>query len=210
MYTQKELDTLHSALLEMQEELETLVDHTGFNNSETASVGELSSIDNHPADLGTELYEREKDLALNIEFQDQQSEVQLAFQKWANGTYGQCETCGKEIPFERLEALPTARWCIEHVPTVEGDPTPVEQHARQIPSISALEIENHVSFDGEDSWQSVAKYGTSETQSDQTTAASYDYNHMYLDGEEQPGIVEFTDLFGRNEIERHAFKNEDK
>ncbi|MEM5591840.1 hypothetical protein AAHH67_09065 [Niallia circulans] len=37
------------------------------------SVGELSSYDNHPADLGTELFEREKDSALE---QHDQSELE--------------------------------------------------------------------------------------------------------------------------------------
>lgn len=32
--------------------------------AQTDSVGELSSYDNHPGDLGTELFERGKDLAL--------------------------------------------------------------------------------------------------------------------------------------------------
>lgn len=28
------------------------------------------------------------------------------------GTYGSCESCATEIPFERLEAIPTARYCV--------------------------------------------------------------------------------------------------
>jgi RNA polymerase-binding transcription factor DksA len=30
------------------------------------------------------------------------------------GVYGLCEECDTEIPFERLEAYPTARRCLEH------------------------------------------------------------------------------------------------
>ena len=30
-----------------------------------------------------------------------------------NGTYGKCTNCGKQIPEERLEALPWATLCID-------------------------------------------------------------------------------------------------
>lgn len=37
-----------------------------------------------------------------------------AEQKLADGTYGTCEVCGREIEAERLDANPAARTCIEH------------------------------------------------------------------------------------------------
>ena len=41
-------------------------------------------------------------------------DVNLALEKIDKGTYGVCEECGKEIPRERLEANPAARFDIEH------------------------------------------------------------------------------------------------
>lgn len=37
--------------------------------------------------------------------------IELARKKIESGTYGECITCGYEIPFERLEAIPTAERC---------------------------------------------------------------------------------------------------
>ena len=42
------------------------------------------------------------------------SEVLLALQKLDNGTYGKCEIGGEPIEPERLEAQPTARYCMKH------------------------------------------------------------------------------------------------
>lgn len=40
--------------------------------------------------------------------------VKNALARIADNKYGLCETCGKEIEKERLEANPAARNCIEH------------------------------------------------------------------------------------------------
>jgi RNA polymerase-binding transcription factor DksA len=39
--------------------------------------------------------------------------VQWAFIRLKNGTYGFCLSCGKEIPWKRLEAVPEAKRCVE-------------------------------------------------------------------------------------------------
>lgn len=39
--------------------------------------------------------------------------VNLALEKIEKGEYGICEKCKKEIPKERLEACPEARFCVE-------------------------------------------------------------------------------------------------
>jgi DnaK suppressor protein len=43
------------------------------------------------------------------------AEVKRAQEKLADGTYGRCDTCGAEIPLERLEARPWATRCVSHV-----------------------------------------------------------------------------------------------
>ena len=43
--------------------------------SERDSVSELSAYDNHPADLGTELFEREKDIALHVHEEEQVNRI---------------------------------------------------------------------------------------------------------------------------------------
>ncbi|MFG6149674.1 TraR/DksA C4-type zinc finger protein [Halobacillus sp. B23F22_1] len=71
--------------------------------------GELSQYDNHPADSGTELYEREKDMALLDHAEQELEDIHAALQKIEQGTYGVCEVSGEKIPEERLKALPTAK-----------------------------------------------------------------------------------------------------
>lgn len=41
-------------------------------------------------------------------------EVEEALQRINMGSYGLCEDCGAEIPYERLKAYPTARRDLEH------------------------------------------------------------------------------------------------
>ena len=40
------------------------------------------------------------------------ADVEHALARIENGTYGSCEHCGVTIPFERLEAIPSARLCV--------------------------------------------------------------------------------------------------
>ena len=40
--------------------------------------------------------------------------VRNALSRIDNGTYSECEICGKEIAEQRLEALPYATLCMEH------------------------------------------------------------------------------------------------
>lgn len=80
--------------------------------SETESFSELSSYDQHPADLGSETFERTKDLSIIAQVEAELGDVERAFRHLENGTYGICEACGKPIEQARLEAIPTARFCL--------------------------------------------------------------------------------------------------
>jgi DnaK suppressor protein len=44
--------------------------------------------------------------------QEALADVDHALARMENGTYGSCEHCGGPIPFERLEAIPSARLCV--------------------------------------------------------------------------------------------------
>jgi len=82
--------------------------------SETGSISELSSNDQHQGDLGTETFEREKDFSLLEQLEAEIGDLDAALGKVEEGTYGICEICGKEIAPERLEAMPGTRTCIDH------------------------------------------------------------------------------------------------
>lgn len=56
------------------------------------------------AELFSQLDERE---------QREIEEIDLALSKMAVATYGICERCRRPIPFDRLAALPAARYCLD-------------------------------------------------------------------------------------------------
>jgi RNA polymerase-binding transcription factor DksA len=82
--------------------------------SEDENLSELSSVDQHQADVGTETFEREKDLSILEQVDAELADVEHALKRLDDGTYGTCEFDGKPIPEERLEALPAARFCVQH------------------------------------------------------------------------------------------------
>ena len=91
------------------------------DQSENESVGELSSYDQHQADMGTETFEREKDLSILEQVEAELADVEHALRRLDDGTYGTCEVCGKVIPDERLEAMPATRLCLEHQAEAERE-----------------------------------------------------------------------------------------
>jgi len=78
-----------------------------------AAERELSSADQHPAELATETIERELDSSVVRHAEAELVEVDAALVRLDAGSYGQCEECGHPISEGRLEALPAARYCVE-------------------------------------------------------------------------------------------------
>jgi len=60
----------------------------------------------------TEALELEKRLALEKRIREQLSGIEHALQKFEEGTYGLCDSCGQAIDPARLEALPQASLCL--------------------------------------------------------------------------------------------------
>jgi RNA polymerase-binding transcription factor DksA len=81
--------------------------------SETDSVSELSAHAQHQADLGTETFNRERDLSILEHIDAELSDVEHALRRLDEGTYGTCEACGQPIGADRLEAMPAARFCVD-------------------------------------------------------------------------------------------------
>lgn len=76
---------------------------------------------NHPADAATEVFLRERNVTLNNNADELVGEIDAALARIENGTYGICERTGQQIPIERLEALPYARYTIEGQREVEQE-----------------------------------------------------------------------------------------
>lgn len=74
--------------------------------------GNLSDVPIHPADLASENNEEEITLDLMENEGRILAEIDDALKRIEQGTFGRCENCHREIPRERLDAVPYARYCI--------------------------------------------------------------------------------------------------
>lgn len=64
------------------------------------------------ADRSHSTEERSRTIAVVQSLRSNLRDVDRALAAMDAGTYGMCESCGKEIALERLEALPSAALCI--------------------------------------------------------------------------------------------------
>jgi RNA polymerase-binding protein DksA len=65
------------------------------------------------ADSAQVTAERSQTLSMIDQLRSRHHDVVDALGKLDAGTYGKCENCGKDIPVERLEAIPATRLCME-------------------------------------------------------------------------------------------------
>jgi RNA polymerase-binding transcription factor DksA len=88
--------------------IHNLKDELG-NGPENDELSERSDYDQHPADTASETFEREKDVSILEQLEEELAELQAALERIDKGTYGIDEVTGDPIAPERLEARPTAR-----------------------------------------------------------------------------------------------------
>jgi RNA polymerase-binding transcription factor DksA len=98
---QSERERVHGIMSSLRDEVEESRD--GDDSSE------LAGYDQHPADSGSETFEREKDLSILEGLEAELAEIEAALQRVDDGTYGVDEVTGDPIDPARLEAVPTAR-----------------------------------------------------------------------------------------------------
>ena len=84
------------------------------------SDGELSTVDQHLGDQGSELYEDEFEAGLRERLLSELAAVERAEARVDAGTYGLSVESGEPIPDERLEAVPTAERTAEEQGRFEG------------------------------------------------------------------------------------------
>jgi RNA polymerase-binding protein DksA len=117
-----ETDRFRDALLEERKRVEAALEnlHEETAGSLSEESGEETAYDNHLADTATETYDRELDYTLEENSGHVLAEIDAALKRIEAGTYGICTNCGKEIPVDRLEALPWATLCIDCQRGLEG------------------------------------------------------------------------------------------
>lgn len=197
-------------LLKQGKDIEETINSMKENN--TAAQGEfypteLSSYDNHPAELGTELFQVELNTALKVHQEHLLKEVYDALGRIDEGLYGKCAFCGKEIDKERLEAVPYARLCIECEEDKNVDLEaprnirPNEELVLDAPMgrkyLNQREDDEH---EGIDQFNDLMKYGSSD--SPQDLGGYHDYDEFYTNEVDKQGIVDDMDQVTNDEYKR--------
>lgn len=108
--TERQLKELKNDLLTMKENLK---DQTSLDDSLDINTDEASVTDNHMADSATEYVDRQTQIAETNLNKEQLKEIDEALERMRKGTYGICIDTGKEIPFERLKAIPYTKRTIQ-------------------------------------------------------------------------------------------------
>jgi len=172
MKEQKRYAQLYKRLHE--ERAEALETATGpLHEDMRESLGELSVVDNHPADIGTEVYQRSQDVAQHDRLVHRIEAIDAALERFDEGKYGQCEHCGHDIPFERLEAL--------HYTTV------CTQCSRE------EEVEEQHSLDRDPVENELLSNPFSRTFNDGTNRDVVDPSDIYDDADEVIGAVQYIE-----------------
>lgn len=105
----------------LEEQLYTDRDRTQARLAELAeqfeSMAEAAALavpdDEHDPEGSTIGFERAQVLALVEQARDHLRELDGALSRIRDGTYGQCVECGGPVGYERLQARPMARTCID-------------------------------------------------------------------------------------------------
>ena len=110
-----------------KEELKTLEAKLKTRHAELAE--EMASLGDHireemPKSKQDALAEREDVEIIEAEDEIEEREIHLveeALQRMIDGTYGVCMECKCDIPLERLEIIPFARYCVNCEEKKEND-----------------------------------------------------------------------------------------
>jgi len=214
MLTNDQISQLRTRLEDERNEIrQRLYENDSYQTAESLydSTSELSWRDNHPADLGSEMFERSKDLALREGDSIHLNEIDAALDRIQNNTYGICAHCNTEISYERMDANPSALYCLQCQEAAEQREVsanrPVEENFL-FPGFGRTNLdkdeEDQNGYDGEDAWQDVARYGTSATNDENAYATKPD--DFWIDAEERIGYVEDIEAVALADIEGNQIK----
>jgi len=111
----KTYDELHEILLKKKKDLKRQL-----TTIESKSSEEGVGYSNHMADAGTDVFEQGRNVGLVRQLSRSLEDVRRALNRFEDGTYGICESCGGIINIPRLEVYPEARYCMPCASRMEG------------------------------------------------------------------------------------------
>ncbi|MBZ2173941.1 TraR/DksA C4-type zinc finger protein [Schnuerera sp. xch1] len=185
-------------LFEEKEKILNIINRMN-NNEEFGSMDEyhtdLSFYDNHPADLGTEVFMMEQENGFINKLNDTLYEIETSLDHVDSEDYGLCISCGKKIDEERLELMPYLKLCID----CAKKKIPLEKKMNFRPeeeeSISPFSNNKNKEvngFDTEDSYQEVARYNKIVKAPSQNTG-----DNLGVFDDENSGTVEDVEKFSQ-------------
>ncbi len=107
-------EKLKERLHSLRQDLSQLEEDTLESNKEAS--GDLSSMPIHSADVGTDTYERNRNIGELKREQKELDQIKLALDKITGeeeAEYGICEDCEELIGKDRLRAIPYTPHCID-------------------------------------------------------------------------------------------------
>ncbi|SHJ94806.1 TraR/DksA C4-type zinc finger protein [Paramaledivibacter caminithermalis] len=214
----KDFEYFKNKLLKEKKEVLNAIAHeedSGIHSSMQDYYSELSIYDNHPADIGSETFEKEMQFNLEENEKRHLRDIDDAIERIKKGTYGICNSCGKNIEIDRLEIIPYTKICAKcsneksALDLVEKMNTrPVEEETLNYPFGRTFKDQSKFNgFDGEDSWQAVARYNKTDYKN---MALDWYDNNMYDDN--ISGKVENVDDISYSYYKRQVddFKKKDR
>jgi DnaK suppressor protein len=114
MWSEDERQALENLLRQERERAMQALDRFQTRTQELGErAGELSTYRQHPADIGSEAMEQEKEFLLASNEGRRLNEIEEALQRLYKDPdgFGSCERCDTQIAFERLEVIPYTRYC---------------------------------------------------------------------------------------------------
>lgn len=122
--TKEQKADLYERLIQLKEDVK------GSKKKEESMLVESNEISNgvgnHIADHGSIYLDRMTEQTLDQVDDQLEGEIDAALKRMEDGTYGICEKTGKDIPYERLKAIPYTRYSIDAKKNEETNQDPNE------------------------------------------------------------------------------------
>lgn len=153
------------------------------NDIMNGSSSELSGYDNHPADIGTEVFFKEQNIGMENKLKNTMKEIEESFDDMNNDKYGVCKKCNKEINEDRLELIPYLKTCMECSKDLTPDIYRQLIDEKVTSNLYGTIKKDNVYFDGEDTLQEVFKTNIVENDPSSSTG-----DNMGILDEENDGV----------------------
>jgi DnaK suppressor protein len=112
--TKKDIENFKLILQKKREEIVKNIEYlhnVALDSTNQEASGDHSAYSFHMADQGTDAMEREKAFLFASRDEKYLKQIESAFERIENGTFGRCRVCEQAIGKERLKAVPTTTIC---------------------------------------------------------------------------------------------------